>query len=593
MRLLSLTLNGRYKGLKDQYFDFQQTKGNILAFIGLNGSGKSQLLELIGEIFAFLERKQRSDFQVNTSLGFGFELFYQLSGTTEHSVGSSGMECGSPLAIIGGIANPKYKIVLEESSKEPKVFIYIDGDWEEIHISTLELPYIVGYSSGLNENLQRSFMKNAVQYYDIMRVRLKRQKELTEHLDEKQISDINKRYFNRYPNLFQPEETYQEHESLVTNDGNVIVTADGKLLTTESFLLSLRESDTAVSQCMYLDYDSAALFLFSSVLQFENQLNNGLDDDTFQKPVKATLEYDLRREVSGLDSVRDIRALVRIAGIENVEGIGRQSSDEQYELYELDYLAGRIFLDLTDNDVLENLREANYSDPMVLFRRLYKLQQLGVKNWQGVSRQQLRKDNFTGTVKKPLKTKLPLSVLELILSDSNGNNASFDDLSDGEAQFIQVMAAVKIFSKERTLFLLDEPETHSNPSWRTYFHSHLTNALMLPEQEESRSQIFASTHSPFMVSSLQREDVFLFKKDDAGKINMEPVGSQTYGASFEVLIKEYFNLQSLISQTVVEDIKANLPKDESTEERQKAKRWITEHIGESMEKAYLLRKLQD
>ncbi|MDC4293041.1 ATP-binding cassette domain-containing protein, partial [Acinetobacter baumannii] len=59
MRLLSLELIGQYKGLKDQYFDFRNTEGNILALIGLNGSGKSQLLELIAETFAYLERKQR------------------------------------------------------------------------------------------------------------------------------------------------------------------------------------------------------------------------------------------------------------------------------------------------------------------------------------------------------------------------------------------------------------------------------------------------------------------------------------------------------------------------------------------------------
>ncbi len=46
MRLFSLSLCGSYKGLKDQFFDFSYAQGNAF---GLNGSGKSQLLELIGE----------------------------------------------------------------------------------------------------------------------------------------------------------------------------------------------------------------------------------------------------------------------------------------------------------------------------------------------------------------------------------------------------------------------------------------------------------------------------------------------------------------------------------------------------------------
>jgi ABC-type multidrug transport system ATPase subunit len=47
MKLLSLELIGRYKGLADQAFDFSEASGSILAFIGLNGSGKSQLMESI------------------------------------------------------------------------------------------------------------------------------------------------------------------------------------------------------------------------------------------------------------------------------------------------------------------------------------------------------------------------------------------------------------------------------------------------------------------------------------------------------------------------------------------------------------------
>ena len=34
MRLLSLTLNGQYKGLRDQTFSFDAAQGNIIAFIG-------------------------------------------------------------------------------------------------------------------------------------------------------------------------------------------------------------------------------------------------------------------------------------------------------------------------------------------------------------------------------------------------------------------------------------------------------------------------------------------------------------------------------------------------------------------------------
>lgn len=313
-----------------------------------------------------------------------------------------------------------------------------------------------------------------------------------------------------------------------------------------------------------------------------------LNEITYKYPTKAVLRYDLRRDVSGLDTIRDIQMLVRIAGEENIKGIGQRTTNKTFDIYELDYLAGDITLDFTNDSLLDRLREANYNDPITLFNRLFKIQQLGVANWQGVTRQLLRKDKFIETVKKPLKTKLPLSILDLSLADDSGKEVRFDDLSDGEAQLLQVLVASRLFAQQNTLFLFDEPETHLNPSWRTYFHNHLNRAL---EQAEQQAQVFLSTHSPFMVSSLKREDVFFFERDGDGLINMGPVSSQTYGASFDVLIKKHFGLRSLISQTVVKEIKEKLDVAEDSDEEKS--RWIKDNLGDSMEKAYLLRKLQD
>ncbi len=49
MRLISLYIE-EYKNIKNQTFDFSGNTGYI-ALIGLNGSGKSNLLEAIGLIF--------------------------------------------------------------------------------------------------------------------------------------------------------------------------------------------------------------------------------------------------------------------------------------------------------------------------------------------------------------------------------------------------------------------------------------------------------------------------------------------------------------------------------------------------------------
>jgi len=81
MKLLSIELFGQYKGLKDQAFDFSTVKGDVAVLIGANGSGKSQVMELIAEVFAFLERRQRQDFRVRAPLGYDFRVTYEMASS--------------------------------------------------------------------------------------------------------------------------------------------------------------------------------------------------------------------------------------------------------------------------------------------------------------------------------------------------------------------------------------------------------------------------------------------------------------------------------------------------------------------------------
>lgn len=574
MKLFSLQLKGTYKGLKNQYFDFGRAQGDILALIGLNGSGKSQLLELLAEIFAFLERVQRTDFKVRTPFGFGFELVYQIKVDR----GSNFFNASFSSLSFATTNIHTYRVSLQETSKTPKCYRLLENQETPIEIGEIQLPYVVGYASGLNENLQRSFMKNAVQYFSNMRTRLNRKKELDTAPNDESIAGINRRFLKRNPHLFTPNDSLR---SELAKKGASLDIID------DFYLLDLDEYPSRVSKSIYIDYDCAGLALACLSILPRDKFDELFEEISYRYPQQLVLKYDFTGGVAGIDEVSEIKMLIRIAGPNGIEGLGKRTEDEQYELYELDYMSGLITIDFSDQNVCNELREASYNNPLSLFLRLYKLQQLGVKNWRGETRRLLGKDSFIGTVKKPLKTKLPLSIQELTLSDEQGKQVTLDDLSDGEAQFIQVLATAKVFGDEQTLFLFDEPETHLNPSWRTYFHNYLSKAI------ESDSQAFISTHSPFMISSLKKEDVLFFERNDNGYISMDPVGAQTYGSSFEVLIKKHFGLRSLISQTVVEAVKEHLPKDDNQVSIQKAREWIDNNLGDSMEKAYLLRKLQN
>ena len=92
-----------------------------------------------------------------------------------------------------------------------------------------------------------------------------------------------------------------------------------------------------------------------------------------------------------------------------------------------------------------------------------------------------------------------------------------------------------------------------------------------------------------MISSLRNENVFRFEKNEETRsISMAIAENETYGTSIEVLMKQYFELKTLMPTTAIDEIKVRLEGDQEV-----AKQWITTELGESMEKAYILRKLED
>src|SRR5690606_32245430 len=147
---------------------------------------KSQLLELIGEAFSFLERYKRRDFKVRGQLGFSVTLVYKISIENDPNI------LDYPDEFTTHANNKPTLRVSISNEREVEAELKQDNRWVSVQIQNNQIPtpYIVGYSSGLNENLQRSFMKNAVQFFDVMRVRHNRRIELSGNVDESDVSNI-------------------------------------------------------------------------------------------------------------------------------------------------------------------------------------------------------------------------------------------------------------------------------------------------------------------------------------------------------------------------------------------------------------------
>jgi predicted ATP-binding protein involved in virulence len=149
-----------------------------------------------------------------------------------------------------------------------------------------------------------------------------------------------------------------------------------------------------------------------------------------------------------------------------------------------------------------------------------------------------------------------------------------------------------MLSSPNVLFLLDEPESHFNPLWRVKFISRI---LDLPTKDGDRresskapkQECLLTTHSPFVPSDMHREKVFIFSKDEQGKIQVQNPNIKTFGATFDTIIEQCFNVRPPMSQVPLDKIEKLMQSDDPEEIRAGM-----QQLGDSVEKAFLADRLR-
>jgi len=94
------------------------------------------------------------------------------------------------------------------------------------------------------------------------------------------------------------------------------------------------------------------------------------------------------------------------------------------------------------------------------------------------------------------------------------SSLTFRELSEGEQQLLLVLGLMRFTREDESLFLLDEPDTHLNPTWSVQYREFLETIGGLGET----SQVLMATHDPLVVSSMTRQEVRILERDDNSMI---------------------------------------------------------------------------
>lgn len=505
MRLKRIKLNSNFRSLKSGFeLDFLYDKPdsvevNPYCIVGRNGSGKSNILELLSSIFYNLELRcldyLPEIFQDEKKINLkkqdpnAYELEYFLDGDFISIVKNE-----------NEFANIYKNGALTQSKSELK---------------SVMPRYIIGYSSGENQILSIPFFKMRFIQFD------------------------------EYMYYLSESMQYQYPEN----------------------------------RMVYLD-DEYFQAIVLSVLLFDNDLIKILENELGIKSIKKFriyikkeyLEDEYGREVLLTDSIEHYVDKLKQCATLTYENDG---------VYIFDFYV--------DKDT-KNAFKFYFADSLDLFSFFQILIQLNNFYTDNIIKNELYQSPSLYAVGKvatvPWHKKI--FVFEDYFLEQNNHLTLSKSLSDGEYQFLHTLGIALLFKDTSSLFLFDEPETHFNPDWAAKYIRVLKQCF---KDDKQSPEILISSHSPFIVSDTQEDNVLIFKKDKKGLVTCKKADFNTFGASVNKITMMVFGKRETIGYEAKKTYIEYKNRIENGENINEVIAEIENNMGESVEKLIFLKEL--
>jgi restriction system-associated AAA family ATPase len=164
-------------------------------------------------------------------------------------------------------------------------------------------------------------------------------------------------------------------------------------------------------------------------------------------------------------------------------------------------------------------------------------------------------------------------------------------LSDGEHQFLHTLGLCLLFKDKNALFLLDEPETHFNPDWRSKLISRIRDCFASSQRKTIREMLI-TTHTPFLISDSEPESVMVFKKEKQ-TVTVKRPDYNTLGASINKITMKTFDKKETIGGYAEEILNKLKERFKAGEDKETLLEEVNQRLGDSIEKMLFTKTLLD
>jgi predicted ATPase len=186
--------------------------------------------------------------------------------------------------------------------------------------------------------------------------------------------------------------------------------------------------------------------------------------------------------------------------------------------------------------------------------------------------QDLKSDVFFKMLESTLLSEIISEVSVRVKVRSSDQPLTFRELSEGEQQLLTVLGLLKFTGGHDSLFLLDEPDTHLNPSWAVKYLKFLRD--FVPNHEASH--LLMVTHHPLAIAELDKNQVQVMWQDESYQVHANVPAESPRGMGYGgILTSDMFGLRSTLdnpTEDLLRERRALIELDQlSDEQRQRLK----------------------
>lgn len=129
---------------------------------------------------------------------------------------------------------------------------------------------------------------------------------------------------------------------------------------------------------------------------------------------------------------------------------------------------------------------------------------------------------------------------------------NIENLSEGERALFNMISSVYYLVKSdndinNVIFLFDEPELSLHPEWNRRFIYDLKR-LISSIDEIHKYQLIITTHSPFILSDLPKENILSLYADEKGKCLLKQIKNDTFANHIHTLLSQDFFMDSTMGE---------------------------------------------